>query len=82
MAGDSSEDFDWSGLAPEEKVQHELRAVGVYLNTSGNILIRQRADWPNERDDPFIVLSRDAADRLAKRLRELVAESYGDPTVP
>lgn len=65
-----SNDFDWSA-ENEDVVQHSVQGVAAYVNAESLITIRQERGW-DEDDDTFIVLTPDAARRLADRLKELI----------
>jgi hypothetical protein len=63
-------DFDWSSNN-EDIVLREQRALAVYWNTRGDLVIRQERDW-SENDDPFLVIGRDNVDAFLDRLCDVV----------
>jgi hypothetical protein len=63
-------DFDWSS-DNEDVVLREQRALAVYWNTRGDLVIRQERDW-SENDDSFLVISRNNVDAFLDRLCDVV----------
>jgi hypothetical protein len=55
LAPKDDDRFDWThdGTAMLE----EQRQVAIYIGERGHLVIRQRADWPTERDDTVILIS-------------------------
>jgi hypothetical protein len=52
-----AEDFDWrndESIAISEEIQI---ATAVYRNRSGDVVIRQQAQWPDEDSDPFMIIA-------------------------
>jgi hypothetical protein len=70
-----SQDFDWND-AKDDLIVPSTQAVAVYLNTAGNIVIRQERDW-NGDDDTFVVVPISAGQKLIEKLQELMAEAKG-----
>jgi hypothetical protein len=64
------DDFDWSPTSPD-LVAPGQPALAAYVNSFGQIVIRQQAQW---EEDPFIVVSPTAVPRLIAKLRSLLAE--------
>ncbi len=50
-----SDTFEWHGDDATDIVIRHQRAVAIYRNDSDDLVIRQRADYPNE--DQFIILT-------------------------
>lgn len=63
----ASDGFNWDG---EDVVLHHQRKIAIYENNSRNIVIRGEADYPDEDEDPFFVITRDVIPRVIKKLRE------------
>lgn len=63
--------FNWNDLDDGERVVETVRAVAVYHNEQGKIVVRQERDW-NEEEDSFIVLPVEAAEILIQKLRALI----------
>jgi hypothetical protein len=63
-------DFDWSS-DNEDIVLREQRALAVYWNTRGDLVIRQERYW-DEIDDPFLVIGRNNVDAFLDRLCDVV----------
>ncbi len=66
-----SDTFNWNDLGDSERVVETVRAVAVYRNERGDIVIRQERDW-NEEEDSFVVLPVKAAETLIQKLRALI----------
>ena len=71
---EAADKFDWSA-SNEDIIQHSVQGVAVYINTRGNIVIRQEANWPDDNEDTFIELTWDAATALSGRLPQLIEEA-------
>ena len=69
------EKFSWSDLETDDEVQRAQLRVAVYLNPAREIVIRQEAQYAIDNEDTVVVLGRDAAMRLAARIRLLLSES-------
>lgn len=67
-----ADNFNWSGLDKEAKVVNEARDTAVSLNTDGDMVIRQRRSWPDEQDDPFLVIPLYRVRALIDRLDALL----------
>lgn len=65
------EKFDWS--KDESVVVPSSDAVAVYVNPRDEIVIRRERRW-DEDEDTFILLPRDGARALIKRLEKILAE--------
>jgi hypothetical protein len=65
------EDFDWN--TDDAIILREQRATAVYHNRLGELIIRQKAAWDDERDT-FIYITPENCnalmDGIAKRVRE------------
>jgi len=73
----ADDDFDWDGMAAEEgKVVNPARETVVYLNHNNDVVIRQRKDWPNEQDDPFLIIPLYRVRALIDRLDALLLEAH------
>ena len=70
------DDFDWNGLGGQEKVVNAARETAVYLNADGDVVIRQRKDWPDEQEDPFLVIPLYRVRALIDRLDALLLEAH------
>ena len=66
------ENFNWSG-ENEDIVQRSVQSVAAYVNSYGQIVVRQEVDYPHEEEDSIIILNVDSARRLSERLRELIS---------
>jgi hypothetical protein len=65
--------FDWDNPEEESVILKEQRATAAYRNKTGELIIRQRASWDEERDTfVFISPENEVAflEGLAKRARE------------
>ena len=76
------DDFDWNRLSAEERVVNSARETAVYLNEAGDVVIRQRADWPDEREDPFLVIPLYRVHALIDRLDALLLEAHDSSGPP
>lgn len=74
-----SDNFNWNQLEPDAKVVNEARETAVYLNTGGDVVIRQRANWPDEQEDPFLIIPLYRVRALIDRLDALLLEAHTDP---
>ena len=59
----------------KSKIVNVSRDITVYLNLNNDIAIRQRKDWPEERDDPFIFIPIYRVRALIERLDEILIEA-------
>jgi len=71
-----SDDFDWDAVAAEGKVVNQAREIVVYLNPNNDVVIRQRADWPHEQEDPFLVIPLYRVRTLIDRLDKLLLDAH------
>ena len=71
-----ADDFDWQNLDEEAKVVNEARETAVYLNPRNDVVIRQRANWPDEREDPFLLIPLYRVQALIDRLDALLLEAH------
>ncbi len=71
-----ADDFEWSELDRATKVVNEARETAVYLNTDGDVVIRQRRSWPDEQEDPFLVIPLYRVRALIDRLDALLLEAH------
>lgn len=53
--GKSDSDFDWH--ENDSVVLREQPETAIYFNAYGQLVIRQREDWPHENGDPYVVIS-------------------------
>jgi hypothetical protein len=67
-----ADDFDWNN--PDDVTLAEQRAVAVYRNRGGDLVIRQQ-NWPD--DDSFIVISKQCEAEFIDRL----TDACGIPTL-
>jgi hypothetical protein len=67
----NEEQFSWNALDESERVVDSVRAVAVYRNPKGDVVIRQERDW-NEEEDSFIFLPIPAAEALLAKLTALL----------
>ncbi|GLR91364.1 hypothetical protein [Bradyrhizobium iriomotense] len=69
--GEAEDDFDWND--DDSIILKEQRATAAYRNKAGELIIRQRASWDEERDT-FVFISRENEvtflEGLAKRAKE------------
>ena len=71
------DDFDWHGVAAAGgKVINQARETVVYLNTDIDVVIRQRASYPDEPEDPFLVVPIYRVRALIDRLDALLLEAH------
>jgi hypothetical protein len=67
---DDSPDF-WDELAKAGNiVQRQANDVAVYFNPGGDLVIRERASWPDE-DDHWVVIAEPNIQALIDRLCDL-----------
>lgn len=64
-----SDDFSWNDGSIVIKPQ---RAIAVYANPAGNLIIRQEA-YDTTEDDPFIVISREHVAAVIAALQATLA---------
>jgi hypothetical protein len=50
-----TDDFDWCN--DDAVVCVEQIPVAAYLNEAGCLVIRQKADWPHQEDDAFVIVA-------------------------
>lgn len=69
----SDDDFNWDSLEEDAVILREQRATAAYRNKAGELIIRQRASWDEDRDT-FVFISPENEiafmEGLAKRARE------------
>jgi hypothetical protein len=71
------DDFDWGGVAAEGgKIVNQARETVVYLNPDNDVVIRQRKNWPDEQEDPFLVIPLYRVRALIDRLDALLLEAH------
>ncbi|WP_158929125.1 hypothetical protein [Acidisphaera sp. S103] len=70
------DDFDWSQIEKDAKVVNEARETVVYLNTENDVVIRQRKNWPDEQEDPFLVIPLYRVRALIDRLDVLLLDAH------
>ena len=66
----------WDELEPEAKVVNAARDTVVYLNPNNDIVIRQRREYPEENEDPFLVIPLYRVRTLIDRLDALLLEAH------
>ena len=71
-----ADDFEWGELDKAAKVVNEARETAVYLNSNGDVVIRQRKNWPDEQEDPFLVIPLYRVRALIDRLDALLLEAH------
>jgi hypothetical protein len=75
-----AEDFDWcndESIAISEEIQI---ATAVYRNRSGDVVIRQEAQWPDEDSDPFMIIAERNLQAFIDRLCDIAGIlSVGGP---
>ena len=64
--------FDWSDV-DSELVQDDQRAVTVYPNTRGDVVIRQKGEAFMDEGDVAIIIAREKVERLISLLKECLA---------
>jgi hypothetical protein len=75
------EDFDWADVA-EQMVQQEVQQVAIYDNENGDVVIRQRQWWDEERDT-IIVIARGNVEAVIAAMRAAVGQpAETTPKVP
>lgn len=69
----SDDDFNWDSTEEDAVILREQRATAAYRNKAGELIIRQRASWDEDRDT-FVFISPENEvtfmEGLAKRARE------------
>lgn len=63
-------DFDW--LTDDSVILEPRRALAVYLNQKGEVVLRQQADWPSDEDDIWITFPANDAEHVANQIIRLV----------
>lgn len=71
-----ADDFDWSKIDSDTRIVNPAIETAVYLNSGGDVVIRQRADWPDETEDPFMVIPIHRVKALIDRLDALLLEAH------
>ncbi|RUZ75617.1 hypothetical protein EN943_20130 [Mesorhizobium sp. M7A.F.Ca.US.006.01.1.1] len=72
---DDDEDDDPWAIDSEEMVIREQRAIAVYMNQFGGLVIRQERDAAFERDDHIVVLTTtSAAYKVLKAMEKVLEE--------
>ena len=74
------DDFDWGQIEKDAKVVNEARETVVYLNTQNDVVIRQRKNWPDEQEDPFLVIPLYRVRALIDRLDALLLDAHKPAT--
>ncbi len=74
-----TDNFDWNQIDKNEKVVNAARETAAYLNTEGDVVIRQRADWPNEQEDSCLIIPLYRVRALIDRLDALLLEAHAAP---
>jgi hypothetical protein len=64
------DDFDWNDESVVS-IRHQA-AIAVFVNTAGDISIRQQRDPICEEHDQIVVVSLDNVSALIKTLRDLI----------
>lgn len=67
------EEFDWSELDDLSIIQETVRAVAVYENPKGDIVIRQEADERLSNADDFVVVPREKGEALIEAIQRVLA---------
>ena len=67
-----ADDFEWS-FKNGAVIVPEQRELAVYTNNMGQAVIRVRADYPDESDDPFICISHGELPRVIAALQAIAA---------
>lgn len=71
-------DFDWHNTNGEIVIA-PVRALAIYFNPDGDVVIRQQCDTGNHlQDDPFIALPLDQAAKLATHLAAFVKKAKAE----
>lgn len=70
-----SDDFDWNALDNDERIVRPARETAAYLNSDGDVVIRQRREWPDENEDPFLVIPIHRIPALINRLDRLMLDA-------
>jgi hypothetical protein len=74
---ETAPDFDWSPKNGDIAVPGQ-RALAVYANAYGQLVIRVQADAYDDDGDPFIAVSREHVPKLIERMRAVLAELEAD----
>lgn len=70
-----ADDFKWDELEAEATVVEEARAIAVYLNPKGDVVIRQQAAYGIDDEDPFVFIPMQRVPVLIARLQVLLRDS-------
>jgi hypothetical protein len=73
-----SDDFEWHESA-DVVIRHQP-AVAMYLNCDDQVVIRQRADYPD--DDQFVIIDQASLPRLIAGLQSYLAPVPGQRLLP
>lgn len=68
MSGD--DEFNWS-YQNRDVIVPEQKMVAIYTNNFGQAVIRVQKDWPDESEDPFIIIDHAHLPDVIARLREI-----------
>jgi hypothetical protein len=73
MGIEDEDRFDWSSVNGDV-ILPKQRSLAVYRNPWGQAVIRAKADYPDEREDPFIVIDHANIPLIIKALRDIADE--------
>ena len=62
----------------ESVVVREQRSLAVFLNGSGSVVVRQECAWPDETEDPYVLIRPENAEAVARAILRAAAEAIGD----
>ncbi len=65
----------------ESVVVREQRALAVFLNGDGSVVVRQECAWPDETEDPYVLIRPENAEAVARAILRAAAEARGDDAV-
>jgi hypothetical protein len=65
-----TENFTWNELKNDDVIVPSVRAVAVYENQAGEIVIRQERSW-SEDEDPVVIVPRAYLGPLIAKLKAM-----------
>jgi hypothetical protein len=68
-----ADEFKWDELEEEAVVVSDARETAAYFNPKGDVVIRQRASYPDE--DTFVVIPTWRLPALIERLKTLLKDA-------
>lgn len=69
--------YDFSGDNPSVVILHQF-ATAVYINTYGQVVIRQEDQYSDEENEDTIFINKNELPRLISKLKEIASELAGE----